>query len=225
MDFAESNICGYRSTSHPVTDLGANNWTAAAVNCHLPLADDVGSYYDNATQTWVKSADHTNLFYCGAQSAGAQNASTGSQSWVDHYGNGLFFTSASAFPSCIDGSDSTSCRYGSGEMIDTQRDYDVRVTFDWNPEGFLNGFATTLSQAANNVTITRKTSPNAAGVPSLGGFPLDGNVALLVQVSGMNLISRNLQLHCFVVRIAFLMLHPSRRLKAVDVTRHELASR
>jgi hypothetical protein len=70
-------------------------------------------------------------------------------------------------------------------MIDTQRDYDVHVAFDWNPEGFLNGFTTTLSQAANNVTIARKTSPNAAGVPSPGGFPLDGNVAMLVQVSSM----------------------------------------
>lgn len=182
MDLSESNICGFRSTSHPVTDLSSKNWTDSAVNCHLPLDADVGSYYDNSTRAWVKSADHTNLFYCGLQADGAQHLPTQTQSWVDHYGNGLYFTSQSAAPSCVDGADSTKCHYGAGETIDTTRDYDVRVTFDWNPKGYLNGFTTTLSQGSNSLTISRQTSPNAANVPSAGGFPLDGRVALLVQL-------------------------------------------
>jgi hypothetical protein len=125
MDLAESNICGFRSTSHPVVDLSSRNWTSTAVNCHLPLAEDVGSYYDADTRTWVKSADHTNLFYCGLQATSSQNLTAQTQSWVDHYGNAVLFSSSSAFPSCVDGSDNTRCRYGSGEMIDTSRDYDV----------------------------------------------------------------------------------------------------
>jgi hypothetical protein len=182
MDLSESNICGFRSTSHPVTDLNFKNWTDAAVNCHLPLSEDVGSYYDNTSGTWIKSADHTNLFYCGLQAATAQHAPGQTQSWVDHFGNGLYFTSAAANPSCVDGASSTACKYGAGEAIDTTRDYDVHVTFDWNRNGYLDGFTTTLSQGTTSVTIPRQTSPNAASVPSSGGFPSDGRVALLVQV-------------------------------------------
>jgi hypothetical protein len=182
MDLSESNICGFRSTSHPVTDLSAKNWTDSAVNCHLPLAEDVGSYYDNASRSWIQSADHTNLFYCGLQFDGAQHLPSQTQSWVDHYGNGLYFTSPSAVPSCVDGADSTKCQYGAGEAIDTTRDYDVRVSFDWNSNGYLDAFTTTLTQGSYSVTIDRQTSPNAANVPSPGGFPRDGRVALLVQV-------------------------------------------
>jgi hypothetical protein len=212
MDLSESNICGFRSTSHPVTDLSSKNWTDSAVNCHLPLDADVGSYYDNSTRAWVKSADHTNLFYCGLQADGAQHLPTQTQSWVDHYGNGLYFTSQSAAPSCVDGADSTKCHYGAGETIDTTRDYDVRVTFDWNPKGYLNGFTTTLSQGSNSLTISRQTSPNAANVPSAGGFPLDGRVALLVQVSKSQL---------FVRDGSFLIVF----FAALDIIAYELACR
>jgi hypothetical protein len=180
MDLAESNICGFRSTSHPVTDLNARNWTGSAVNCHLPLAADVGSYYDNVSRAWIKSSDHTNLMYCGLQAGGAQTGSA--QSWVDHYGNGLFFSSVSSLPSCMDGADYSLCHYGSGESIDTTQDYSVHVTFDWSSQGYLNAFTTTLSQASNNLTITRKTAPNAANVPVLGAFPANGHIALLVQL-------------------------------------------
>ena len=56
------------------------------------------------------------------------------------------------------------------------------MTFDWSSQGYLNAFTTTLSQASNNLTITRTTSPNAANVPMRGAFPANGHIALLVQL-------------------------------------------
>jgi hypothetical protein len=67
-------------------------------------------------------------------------------------------------------------------MIDSSRDYNVHVTFDWNPDGYLNAFTTVLSQNQQTLMISRETAPNAANVSLLGGFPLDGRIALLAQV-------------------------------------------
>jgi len=183
MDLGESNLCGFRSTSHPVTDLNANDWTSDAVNCHLPLAKDAGSWYNASSSTWVKNQDYTNLFYCGLTVPGAQRSgSPPTQTWVDHFGNALFFNSASALPACASGAPNTKCDYGAGSTINTKLDYDVHVSFDWSPEGYLKGFSTTLTQGSNTVTIPRQSSPNQANVPMKGGFPLDGRVALLVQL-------------------------------------------
>ena len=87
----------------------------------------------------------------------------------------------SALPGCAKASD-TRCVYGSGLLIDTRLDYDVHVSFDWSPEGFLSGFSTTLTQGANTVTLPRQATPNQAEVPIKGGFPEDAKVALLVQL-------------------------------------------
>lgn len=182
MDLGESNLCGFRSTSHPVTDLNANDWTSDAVNCHLPLAEDVGSWYNASSSTWVKSQDYTNLFYCGLGTKNGQKVTSHpKQTWVDHFGNALYLTSENALPGCSKASD-TKCVYGSGEAIDTKLDYDVHVSFDWSDEGYLKGFSTTLTQGSNTVTLPRQSTPNQAEVPIKGGFPEDGRVALLVQL-------------------------------------------
>ena len=183
MDLGESNLCGFRSTSHPVTDLNGNEWTANAVNCHLPLAADAGSWYNASSGTWVKSQDYTNLFYCGLTMPGAQRlGSPPAQTWVDHFGNALYFSSASALPECAGGAPNTKCNYGSGEAIDTKLDYDVNVKFDWSADGYLKGFSTTLTQGSTTVTIPRQSTPNQADVPIHGGFSDDGRVAILVQL-------------------------------------------
>eukprot|EP00928_Gymnodinium_smaydae_P093710 TRINITY_DN7800_c0_g1_i1.p1 TRINITY_DN7800_c0_g1~~TRINITY_DN7800_c0_g1_i1.p1 ORF type:complete len:421 (-),score=85.42 TRINITY_DN7800_c0_g1_i1:363-1625(-) len=182
MDLGESNLCGFRTTSHPVTDLNANDWTSNAVNCHLPLTDDVGSWYDANSSTWVKNQDYTNLFYCGLGTASGQKmTSHPKQTWVDHFGNALSLTSESALPGCAKAGD-TKCVYGNGDLIDTKLDYDVRVTFDWSDDRYLKGFSTTLTQGEKSVTLFRQSTPNEAEVPIKGGFPLDGRVAILVQL-------------------------------------------
>ena len=183
MDLGEANLCGFRSTSHPVTDLNGNDWTADAVNCHLPLAEDVGSWYNASSSTWVKDQDMTNLFYCGLTKPGAGKlGSPPKQTWVDHFGNALYYSSNSALPGCAKSAD-TKCEYGAGETIDTRLDYDVHVSFDWSDDGkYLKGFATTLTQGSKTVTLPRKSTPNHAEVPIKGGFSADGKVALLVQL-------------------------------------------
>jgi hypothetical protein len=189
MDLGESNMCGFRSTSHPTTDLGANGitaypWTADAVNCHLPLAAEVGTWYNKTSGASVANADYTNLFYCGLGKPTAQKVEAGhpKQTWVDHFGNALYMSSESAVPGCSQSSD-TKCGYGVGETIDTTLDYDVSVAFDWDQaDGYLRGFTTTLTQGGKNLSISRVASPNQAEVPIKGGFPDDGRVALLVQL-------------------------------------------
>jgi hypothetical protein len=169
MDMGEANACGFRSTSHPVTDLNpGHEWRSDAVNCYVPPGAD----------------QETNLFYCGLGVDGAQSAGTfpAQQTWVDHYGNALMFTSAAAHPPCASGApDSTlHCAYGGGHTIDTTRDFDVSIKFDF--DGHLRGFTTTLRQGAQSVELTRATSPNPASVPVANGFPESGRMALLVQL-------------------------------------------
>jgi len=182
MDLGEANACGFRSTSHPVTDLNGNDWTSNAVNCHAPLVEDWGSWFNKSSSKWVQNLDKTNLFYCGLSNKGAQNK--GAQQWADHFGNGLYFTSAPAFHKCkIGNSDNhTKCDYGNGETIDTKLDYDVNIKFDWAAEGYLAGFRTTLTQGSKTVMLPRQTTPNPASVPIKGGFPNDGGMAILVQL-------------------------------------------
>ena len=168
MDLGESNACGFRSTSHPVTDLSpGHNWRSDAVNCFVPPGAE----------------QETNLFYCGLGIDGAQSVGPApAQTWVDHYGNALMFTSAAAHPPCSSGAlDSTlQCTYGGGQTIDTNFDFDVRVKFHF--DGYLRGFTTTLRQGVNAVELTRQTSPNSASVPAQNGFPDTGRMALLVQL-------------------------------------------
>jgi len=181
MDLGEANRCGLRSTSHPVTDLNANKWNGNAVNCHLPLAKEAGRYVDPTTKQTKQDPDYTNLFYCGVTVDGAQGA--GRQTWVDHFGNALYFSSSSALPACVGGAPNTNCLYGAGAPgINTLLDYDVHVSFDWSTDGYLKGFATTLTQGSKTVTLPRITTPNSASVPMLDGFPEDGRVAILVQL-------------------------------------------
>ena len=182
MDLGESNRCGFRTTSHPVTDLNAKEWTSDAVNCHLPLAAEVGSWKG------VPNADFTNLFYCGLGRPGAQKweESHPKQTWVDHFGNALYATSDGAYPGCSTASD-TKCVYGydlaAAGSINTRDDYDVNVRFDWDVTNkLLKGFTTTLTQGGTTVTLPRVASPNQAEVPMAGGFSADGRVALLVQL-------------------------------------------
>ena len=182
MDLGESNRCGFRSTSHPVTDLNANDWTSDAVNCHLPLAAEVGAFNGTA------NADYTNLFYCGLGKPTAQKFedSHPKQTWVDHFGNALYLTSEDASPGCSAASD-TKCSYGYNladkQSINTANDYDVHISFDWDgANGYLKGFTTTLTQGTTTVTLPRVTTPNPAEVPIKGGFSADGRVALLVQL-------------------------------------------
>lgn len=179
MDLGEANVCGFRSTSHPVTDLNGNDWTSNAVNCYTPLAEEVGSWLNKSSSEWVQSLDKTNLFYCGL-STGAQT--DGAQQWSDHFGNALSFTSASANPGCSNGISDTKCDYGMGDTIDTKLDYDVNIKFDWAAEGYLAGFSTTLTQGSKTLTLPRQTTPNPANVPIKGGFPKDGGMAMLVQL-------------------------------------------
>ena len=188
MDLGESNMCGFRSTSHPVTDLSGDGWRADAVNCHLPLASEVGSWYNQTSGERVPSADYTNLFYCGLGKKTAQKIGpTGQrQSWVDHFGNALYLASDLVDPGCSAARD-TKCNYGVdlavAGSINTRDDYDVRVSFDWDStDGYLKGFTTTLTQGATTVTLPRVSTPNQADVPIEGGFPADGRVALLVQL-------------------------------------------
>jgi len=184
MDLGESNLCGFRSTSHPVTDLNGYDWTADAVNCHMPLAAEVGSWQNKTSGGSLPNADYTNLFYCGLGKPTAQKIEGGhpKQTWVDHFGNALYLTSEAADPGCGAASD-TKCVYGSGQKIDTTKDYDVRVSFDWDSAGaYLKGFTTTLTQGSNTVTLPRVSTPNQAEVPIKGGFSADGRVALLVQL-------------------------------------------
>lgn len=168
MDMGEANACGFRSTSHPVTDLNpGHRWRTDAVNCYVPMGAD----------------QETNLFYCGLGIDGAQGIGTASaQTWVDHYGNALMFTSAAAHPPCAAGApnDTLQCSYGVGQTIDTDRDVDVHVKFHF--DGQLRGFTTTLRQGSNIVALTRKTSPNFFSVPVESGFPDTGRMALLVQL-------------------------------------------
>jgi hypothetical protein len=183
MDLGESNLCGFRATSHPVTDLNGDGWRKDAVNCHLPLAAEVGSWLNKTSGAPVADADYTNLYYCGLGKPTAQKIDDGhpKQTWVDHFGNALYMTSDDAVPGCSGASD-TKCGYGPGKTIDTTKDYDVKVMFDWDSaDGHLKGFNTTLTQGANTVTLPRITSPNAAEVPIQGGMG-DGRVALLVQL-------------------------------------------
>jgi len=198
-DLGEANLCTFHATSHPVTDLNAkrvllaDDWASSAVNCYLPTSADAGSYFDAGSSEWVQSTANTNLFYCGLGVPGATqnqttvNPGTGSpdvskQSWVDSWGNDVAFSSESA-QSCEYDPGDKACDYGVGEAIDTTRDYDVRVRFDWSAEGrYLNGFSTTLTQGPFSTTLTRTTTPNAWDVPIRGGFPADGRVALLIQL-------------------------------------------
>ena len=180
MDLGESNRCGFRSTSHPVTDLNGNAWTSDAVNCHLPLAAEVGSFKG------TPNADYTNLFYCGLGKPTAQKFedSHPKQTWVDHFGNALYATSESAYPGCSSASD-TKCNYGFDVAggINTRNDYNVSVSFDWDSAGkYLKGFTTKMTQGATTVTLPRVSSPNQAEVPIKGGFSADGRVAVLVQL-------------------------------------------
>ena len=154
----------------------------------LPLAAEVGSWYNKTSGTSVPNADFTNLFYCGLGKATAQRMedSHPKQTWVDHFGNALYMASEDAVPGCSKASD-TKCTYGfdvaGAETINTKDDYDVRVTFDWDSaDGYLKGFSTTLTQGATTVTLPRVSTPNQAEVPIKGGFPADGRVALLVQL-------------------------------------------
>jgi len=167
MDLGEANYCGFRSTSHPVTDLSGNAWTGTAVNCYAPLGAD----------------QDANLFYCGLGVDGAQSDGPPlMQAWSDHYGNALWFTSAAAHPPCAASpGSSTMCTYGDGQAIDTNRDYDVHVKFHFGGSN-LRSFTTTLRQDANTIELTRQTSPNSAAVPIEHGFPDTGRVALLVQL-------------------------------------------
>ena len=183
MDLGESNLCGFRSTSHPVTDLNGDGWNADAVNCHLPLAAEVGSWYNETSGESVPDADYTNLFYCGLGKPTAQKMEDGhpKQTWVDHFGNALSMTSEDALPGCSEETD-TNCVYGSAKTIDTTQDYDVHVSFVWDSQdASLTSFTTTLTQGANIVMLPRITTPNAAEVPIAGGMG-DGRVALLVQL-------------------------------------------
>ena len=165
MDLGEANYCGFRSTSHPVTDLNGHDWRAGAVNCYVPPG----------------AGQDANLFYCGLGIDGAQSsASPPTQTWVDHYGNALWFTSAAAHPPCSGTPDNTLCTYGGGQTIDTNHDVDVRIKFHF--DGYLRGFTTTLRQGSKTIELTRQTSPNPASVPMLHGFPDSGRVALLVQL-------------------------------------------
>ena len=165
MDLGEANACGFRSTSHPVTDLHpGHHWRSDAVNCYVPPGAE----------------QETNLFYCGLGLDGAQSAA-GSQTWVDHWGNALMFSSPAAHPPCSSGGDdATACTYGGGQAIDTDRDFDVSVKFHW--DGHLRGFTTTLRQGPNTLERTRQTTPNSASVPPESGFPDSGRMALLVQL-------------------------------------------
>ena len=169
MDLGESNACGFRSTSHPVTDLNpGHDWKSHAVNCFVPPGEE----------------QEANLFYCGLGVDGAQSdqPAPAQQTWVDHYGNAVMFTSAAAHLPCSGaGPDSAlDCRYGGGQTIDTDHDFDVHIKFDFN--GHLRGFTTTLRQGSNVVELTRRTTPNSASVPVEGGFPGTGRMALLVQL-------------------------------------------
>lgn len=170
MDLGEANACAFRSTSHPVTDLNSRHWSADAVNCYVPPGAE----------------QETNLYYCGLGVDGAQSAgAVPAQTWVDHYGNALMFSSAAAHPPCASGvapDGSTACGYGSGggQTIDTDLDVDVRVRFHF--DGYLRGFTTTLSQGSGSIELTRQTSPNSASVPLEHGFPESGRMALLVQL-------------------------------------------
>ena len=143
-------------------DLNGDGWRDA-VNCHLPLAE-VGSWLNKTSGAPVADADYTNLYYCGLGKPTAQKIDDGhpKQTWVDHFGNALYATSDDAVPGCSGASD-TKCGYGPGKTIDTTKDYDVKVMFDWDSaDGHLKGFNTTLTQGANTVTLPRITSPNAA---------------------------------------------------------------
>ena len=179
MDLGEANYCGFRSTSHPVTDLNGHAWRSNAVNCYSPLAAEQGAWLDPQTSSLVENQDYTNLFYCGLGVDGAQAVgSPPMQTWVDHYGNALWFTSAAAHAPCSATPENVLCTYGDGQAIDTNRDYDVHIKFHW--DGYLRGFTTTLRQGSNTIELTRQTSPNSASVPVQDGFP--ARMALLVQL-------------------------------------------
>ena len=186
MDLGEANRCGLRTTSHPVTDIMHPEapWEGKAVNCFFPLAEDV-AMYKNAAGSWVKDADHTNLVYCGlGTTADASNYTTKTQSWVDHFGNALYATSAKAVPGC--GGSFTACDYGPGSSytIDTTRPYNVTVTFDWNgATQTLDSFKVNMTQGAGRtVTLTRPVGNNPASVNPVGGFGKDGKMGLLAQL-------------------------------------------
>eukprot|EP00315_Gephyrocapsa_oceanica_P058230 CAMPEP_0185483888 /NCGR_PEP_ID=MMETSP1366-20130426/8884_1 /TAXON_ID=38817 /ORGANISM="Gephyrocapsa oceanica, Strain RCC1303" /LENGTH=458 /DNA_ID=CAMNT_0028091885 /DNA_START=69 /DNA_END=1443 /DNA_ORIENTATION=- len=162
IDLGEANSCGFRSTSHPVTDLNANSWRSDAVNCFAP----------------PDAEQDTNLFYCGL----GRLEPAPKQTWVDHFGNALMFSSAAAHPPCVGSTPAnTLCTYGAGQAIDTNREYDVRISFTYEG-GALRAFTTTLSQGSNTIELTRQTTPNSFSVPIAGGFPDSGRVALLVQL-------------------------------------------
>ena len=62
MDLGEANRCGLRTTSHPTTDIGrgtAEPWTAGAVNCYFPLAEDVGMYKDKDGNWSISTSTRT----------------------------------------------------------------------------------------------------------------------------------------------------------------------
>jgi hypothetical protein len=183
MDLGEANRCGLRTTSHPTLDLNGGDWNWRAVNCYFPLAEDV-AYYKDKDGNWTQDADHTNLVYCGFGKPGAIDFKTKKQSWVDHFGNAAYLTSAEAVPGC-DSADYTSCKYGAGSKneIDTTRPYHVSVSFGWDPLAkILNNFTLTVSQAGKILNMTRPVANNPANVPLAGGFGADGKMGLLAQL-------------------------------------------
>ena len=77
MDLGESNLCGFRATSHPVTDLNGDGWRKDAVGYHLPLAAEVGDWLNKTSNAPVADADYTNLYYCGLGEPTAQKIDDG----------------------------------------------------------------------------------------------------------------------------------------------------
>ncbi|KAL7540611.1 hypothetical protein ACHAWF_006732 [Thalassiosira exigua] len=175
---AKANACGFRSAAYPVTDLTrssiANSWKNNAVQCFLPLPGDYGKVWNNTKHMWIQDVEATNLYYCGLQVQSAQKGGTypPKQSWVDLKGRYV------------------TCNYNkgygtSGTHIDTTKAYNVTVRFDWNKDGnYLEGFSTNLTQGQHNwVFLPKKMTGSGSKVPINGGFPKDGKMALLLEVT------------------------------------------
>ena len=206
MDLGESNVCGFRTTSHPVVDLNAaadvkKSWTNNPVTCSFPVAAHIGRYHDGSA--WKTNYDKSNLLFCAYGVPGAITNRT--QSWCDHYGNAVYHTSAAAHGgnvwsdhvaswelsqglqnanptrSCT-GDSTTLCSYGPAPShIDSTKPYNVQVSFNWEDDKLIS-FTSTLSQYGKESSITRSTSKNPANVDVSNAFPADGKMGLLAQL-------------------------------------------
>lgn len=96
MDLGEANRCGLRSTSHPVIDLNDRAWAGDAVNCFFPSAQAQPLANVSGAMTRDMFGDSTSLVFCGIGKGRAIDAASKTQSWVDHFGNGLVATSDNA---------------------------------------------------------------------------------------------------------------------------------